>query len=113
MNSRSDETKQNQLLSLRINQGQNEVIIDFSSFKAFLDGKVLPLTNTQFIIFALLVEKQGEPLTRREIQQKLYAPKAKIHTRAIDMHVSALRKCLGKTVSASIKTIHGVGYLLS
>lgn len=87
--------------------------LDLSQFEASVkgDGK-LELTNTEFKILKLLVESKGRIVTRERLMSDVWDLNEDIQTRTMDMHISTLRKKLGKG-GELLKTKRGIGYYLS
>jgi two-component system response regulator CpxR len=75
-------------------------------------GQIIELTATEFAILHLLMVNHGRLVSKHEISEKILGRKLAAFDRSIDMHVSNLRKKLGKgSVTEKIKTQRGVGYL--
>jgi two-component system response regulator CpxR len=79
--------------------------------RAWVGEDAIDLTATEFDILDLLVRASGRVVTRDEVCGMLYQRPATPFDRAIEVHVSRLRK---KTEGAevAIRSIRGVGYLL-
>ena len=71
----------------------------------------LELTSVEFEILSLLVRSAGRSVSRDEIAGILYHREAMPYERAIDVHVSHLRKKLELQGRSMIRTVRGVGYL--
>ncbi|WP_250655366.1 response regulator transcription factor [Alkalimarinus coralli] len=84
------------------------------SRQVFLDSDEIELTNAEYNILVELMKHPGEVIEKGELTQRALDRKLTLYDRAIDMHVSNLRKKLGETTGGQprIKTIRGVGYLL-
>jgi two-component system response regulator CpxR len=70
----------------------------------------VPLTSIEYDILEWLVRAAGRTVSRDELTAAVYRRRASRFDRAIDMHVSNLRKKLGAD-GARIRTVRGVGYL--
>jgi two-component system response regulator CpxR len=86
--------------------------MDPGSRAAVADGRVLELTSVEFDILEVMHRGAGRVVSRDEIAQRLYQRNATAFDRAIDVHVSHIRKKLEGS-SAKILTVRGVGYQLS
>jgi two-component system response regulator CpxR len=75
-------------------------------------GTVMNLTTTEYEILEHLVRAAGRTVSRDELTGLLYQRRATPFDRALDVHVSHLRKKLG-THGDLIQTVRGVGYLFS
>ena len=76
------------------------------------DGVAVGVTSLEYDILEILIRSAGRTVGRDAIIAALYRRKASPFDRAIDMHVSNLRKKLGPR-GASIRTVRGVGYLFA
>jgi two-component system response regulator CpxR len=72
------------------------------------DGAPVVLTSLEFDILERLLRAAGRVLSRDQLMQSLYDRPASALDRSIDVHVSHLRRKLGRD---RIKTIRGVGYV--
>lgn len=73
---------------------------------------VIEVTSIEFDILELLVRNSGRTVTRDEISAALYQREATPYERSLDVHISHLRKKI-EPEGASIRTVRGVGYLLT
>jgi len=87
----------------------NGVALDPRTRQVTVDGKALDLTTFEFDILEILMRSAGHVLSRDALMENFYNRKATPFDRSIDMHISHLRKKLGRGDS-QIKTIRGVGY---
>ncbi len=84
--------------------------IDEQSHRATVDGKPMKLTVTEFRLLAALVENSGRVLSRRALIARAMGPGVTVTERTIDVHVTSIRKKLGREASSMIRTVRGVGY---
>lgn len=77
---------------------------------AWCEGVALPLTTIEYDILEFLIRAAGRVVSRDELTAALYRRRASPFDRAIDVHVSRLRKKLGP-YGERIGTVRGVGYL--
>ena len=91
-----------------------EVRIDFVRQQASRGRKALHLTPKEFAALRLLVEAEGEPVSRERFLDVVWGYTAFPTTRTVDNHIASLRGKLEKTPEQPrwIKTVHGVGYRL-
>jgi two-component system response regulator CpxR len=73
-------------------------------------GATVSLTTTEYDILEQLVRSAGRIVSRDELTALLYQRRATPFDRVLDVHVSHLRKKLGRH-GALIKTVRGAGYL--
>jgi two-component system response regulator CpxR len=88
----------------------NGVILDPGSREVWCGDRRVELTTLEFDILEQLMRAAGRVLSRDALMEALYNRKASPFDRAMDMHISHLRKkleCDGRTL---IKTVRGVGY---
>lgn len=72
-------------------------------------GKPVAVTQREFDVLCILIEEQGRCLSKDHIAEKLYGWNDDVESNTIEVHVSALRRKLGKEY---IRTIRGLGYLM-
>ncbi|PYF83378.1 MULTISPECIES: response regulator [Marinomonas] len=101
-------------------QTQNEAVVyrDVKLYpgrlEAFCNGELLDLTSTEFALLHYFILHPGKVLTKEELSLDVLGKRLAAFDRAIDMHVSNLRKKLPDWPNAKprIKTLRGRGYLL-
>ena len=81
---------------------------------AALGDKPLVLTRTEFDLLLTLARAKGRVKSRDQLFEELRDCEWEVFDRAIDMHISSLRKKLGDDPKDPrfIKTVRGVGYML-
>ena len=85
------------------------LIINPAMFETAVDGEKVDLTATEFKILLALTRRPGMVFTRSRILEELYGRMKAVTDRAIDVHMTSLRRKLGKAGNL-IETIRGVGY---
>lgn len=73
-------------------------------------GEVVPTTTFEYEILEYLVRAAGRVVSRDELTAALYHRRSSPFDRAIDVHVSRLRKKLGP-LGTAVRTVRGAGYL--
>jgi two-component system, OmpR family, response regulator RegX3 len=88
--------------------------IDVTRHSASIDGKPLPLTRSEFRLVTLLASEPGRVFTRDELVRHLWESDFVGDRRAIDVHVSNLRRKLEAEPRhpQRLVTVRGVGYKL-
>lgn len=86
-----------------------DVTLDRERHEVTRGGEVLPFTRAEFRLLWTLVSNPGRVYTRDELVERITAGEAMILDRNVDVHVSAIRKKLGKGTDL-IGTVRGVGY---
>ena len=85
----------------------DNLILDFDSYEATVDGISYELTQREFEVLRELLLNQGRVLTRHNLLAKLWKYVFYGDERVVDTHIKNLRKKLGIDF---IQTIRGVGY---
>lgn len=85
--------------------------IDPNRHEVSVNGEVIKLTLTEFKLLAALVGAKGRVLTRNKLMDKAMGEGITVTDRAIDVHVTAIRKKLGDA-NWLVHTVRGVGYRL-
>jgi len=85
-----------------------------STRSATSEGVELPLTGAEFGVLQCLMENVGELVDKDSLSMAALGRQLMAYDRSIDMHVSNLRKKLGKRDDGSdwIKTVRSRGYML-
>lgn len=87
------------------------LVIDPSKHEATVDGESIRLTLTEFKLLTALVNARGRVLTRDQLMDKAMGTDVFVTDRAIDVHITAIRKKLGDAAWL-VHTVRGVGYRL-
>lgn len=82
--------------------------------QAIFEGKELDLTGTEFALLQMLMRNPGQILSRELLSLEILGKRLTPYDRAIDMHISNLRKKLPERNDDLpwFKTLRGRGYLL-
>ncbi|HCM64406.1 MAG: envelope stress response regulator transcription factor CpxR [Morganella sp. (in: enterobacteria)] len=90
---------------LQLNPGRQEA--------SFAD-EVLDLTGTEFTLLYLLAQHLGQVVSREHLSQEVLGKRLTPFDRAIDMHISNLRRKLPERTDGLpwFKTLRGRGYLM-
>ena len=82
--------------------------------QAIFEGKDLELTGTEFALLQMLMRNPGQILSRELLSLEILGKRLTPYDRAIDMHISNLRKKLPERNYNLpwFKTLRGRGYLL-
>jgi two-component system response regulator CpxR len=76
-------------------------------------GDDLDITGTEFQILEILMRSPGRTVSRDEISTVLYQRESTPFERALDVHISHLRKKLEQRGMPVIRTVRGVGYMFA
>ena len=85
--------------------------MDTNKHETSVSGKSVKLTLTEFKLLRALVEARGRVLSRDRLMDKAMGADVFVTDRAIDVHVTAIRKKLGDAAWL-VHTVRGVGYRL-
>lgn len=88
---------------------------DFEKLAATRAGEPLRLTAKEFSMLRLLVEAEGQPVTRQRFLDLVWGYTAFPTTRTVDNHIASLRAKIEADPDSPrhIQTVHGVGYKLT
>ena len=81
------------------------------SRQIYLDDVPLDLTTKEYEILARLVQSAGTIVERERLVAEVFDRALGRESRALDMHVSNLRRKLGRH-GHLVVTVRGIGYLL-
>jgi two-component system phosphate regulon response regulator PhoB len=87
------------------------VVIDKSKHEVTVQGKPINLTPTEFKLLSAIFSARGRVLSRNQLMDKAMGQDVTVTDRAIDVHVTAVRKKLGD-YAWMIHTVRAVGYRL-
>jgi len=87
------------------------LVLELETGEATLAGVRLELTPSEHALLAALAARVGSAITRQALMQAALDPDRRATERALDVHVSRLRKKLGEG-PLKIATVWGIGYRL-
>lgn len=83
-----------------------------SATKQFVaDGETLALSPREHAVLRALIQRSGEPLSKREILERVFSDEASVQPEAVEVLIYRLRKRL-EHAGVRITTLRGLGYLL-
>jgi len=85
------------------------ITIDDDRHEVEISGELVPFTLTEYKLLRFLAQHPGRVFTRAQILGNVQDEHVIVIERAIDVHVAAVRKKLGKA-GTLIETVRGVGY---
>jgi len=86
-----------------------DLVLDPAARSASLKGVPVALTGREFDLLRMLLDAAGRVLTRRMLDEQLYAWGEAVGSNALEVHIHHLRRKLG---SELIRTVRGVGYMV-
>ena len=93
--------------------GRGRLLIDEPQHAAWLDGRPLDLTPTEWGLLTAVAAAPGRVFSRYELVNRVRGYEYAGYERTIDSHVKNLRRKLGPDGGAVIETVLGVGYRLT
>lgn len=85
------------------------VRIDRLQHRAFVSGKEMDLTPTEFRLLECLLRQPGRAFSRNQLMNAGIGEGAVVLERTIDVHIKTLRRKLG-AAGDRIETVRGIGY---
>jgi DNA-binding response OmpR family regulator len=91
-----------------------DVEIDRWARQVRVQGRLVPLTATEFRVLDALAAHPGRAFTREELVARAFGPDFEGMDRTVDVHVTNIRRKLLRVPAAGvIVTVHGIGYRLA
>ena len=87
----------------------DNLIIDMPKHKVTVSNRAIELTPIEFNILEFLSRHPGRAFSRDQIMDNAWREGKFVVDRAVDVHMRALRKKLGKAADY-IETVRGIGY---
>jgi two-component system response regulator QseB len=81
-----------------------------ASHEVLCNDIIINFSQREFSLLQLLMENSGRVLSRNSLEEHLYGWSEEIESNTLEVHIHHLRKKLGNSF---IKTIRGVGYIIS
>jgi len=85
------------------------ISLDPNSHIVQVNGLNIDLTNTEFRLLHLLIERTGRVQSRENLLVNIWNYDSEIESRTVDNHIGRLRTKLGEEGNL-VKTVRGVGY---
>jgi DNA-binding response OmpR family regulator len=89
------------------------VTVDLESRRIERDGRSLELTGLEFDLLVALMQRAGRVVARSALMDLAGRNDVNVNDRAVDVHVSHLRRKLGDDPPRLIRTVLGVGYMFA
>jgi DNA-binding response OmpR family regulator len=89
------------------------LVIDQSGHTVAFDSKDVQLRPRELSLLVYLAQRQGQVVSRAEIERNLYDEATEVHSNSVDSSVYRLRKDLTAVGAENyIRTVHRQGYIL-
>jgi DNA-binding response OmpR family regulator len=95
-----------------VTYGGGRLRIDEPRHEAWLDGRALDLTPTEWGLLSAVASAPGRVFSRYELVNRVRGYEYAGYERTIDSHVRNLRRKLGDAGADVVETVLGVGYRL-
>jgi two-component system response regulator QseB len=80
-----------------------------ATHEVFLGGAPVNLSGREFALLQALLEQPGVPLSRTQLEDRLYGWEEEIESNTVEVYIHSLRRKLG---AEWIRNVRGVGYLV-
>jgi DNA-binding response OmpR family regulator len=87
------------------------VVIDQSKHEVTVAGKPINMTPTEFKLLTAIFSARGRVMSRDQLMDRAMGTEVFVTDRAIDVHITAVRKKLGDC-AWMVHTVRGIGYRL-
>ncbi len=74
-----------------------------------MNGAPVALSGREFALLHALIERPGVPLSRAQLEERIYGWGEEIESNAIEVYIHSLRRKLG---ADCIRNVRGVGYMV-
>jgi DNA-binding response OmpR family regulator len=89
-----------------------DVLVNAQTREVWNAGRLVDLTSLEFDLLEMLIRAGGRIVSREEITATLLEREASPYDRALDVHISHLRRKLASG-GEMIRTIRGIGYVFA
>jgi DNA-binding response OmpR family regulator len=89
------------------------ITVDTGAREAWVDGEPVELTGLEIDLLIALMRRAGRVVPRAALMELAGRGDVTVGERAVDVHISRLRKKLGDEAAHRIRTVRGVGYVLA
>jgi DNA-binding response OmpR family regulator len=87
--------------------------VDVPARSTTMSGAMVELTGIEFDILVALMRRAGRVVPREALLSEAGRSDVVVGERTVDVHISHLRQKLGDDPPRLIKTVRGVGYVLT
>jgi two-component system response regulator QseB len=85
------------------------LVMNPATREVILRGAPVTLSGREYALLNALMERPGVPLSRAQLEERIYGWGEEIESNAIEVYIHALRRKLG---ADSIRNVRGVGYMI-
>ncbi len=89
-----------------------DIVVDLAGHRVFVGGQEIFLSAKEFDLLRVLVASAGTMVSRDELMREVWGTDPQGSTKALDTHVSWLRRKLGDSTASPryISTVRGMGF---
>jgi two-component system, OmpR family, response regulator QseB len=85
------------------------LVLSEATQRATVDGAVVELSRSEFLLLSTLVKRADRVVTRRTLEEQVLPGGLNNESNVLDVHISNLRKKIG---DGYVRTVRGVGYVI-
>jgi two-component system, OmpR family, response regulator QseB len=85
------------------------LVLDPATHEVRLNGNAIRLSGREFALLHALLQDPGVPLSRSQLEDRLYGWDEEIGSNAVEVHIHALRRKIGSDL---VRNVRGVGYMV-
>jgi two-component system response regulator QseB len=85
------------------------LVLDPATHEVRLNGNAIRLSGREFALLHALLQDPGVPLSRSQLEDRLYGWDEEIGSNAVEVHIHALRRKIGGDL---VRNVRGVGYMV-
>lgn len=90
-----------------------KIELNTESMKVTVDGNVVDLSKTEYLMLKLFMEKKNQVLSRDQIIDEIWGKEHFIDINTVDVYIGYLRSKIDQVLGETyIKTIRGSGYMM-
>ena len=91
---------------------EGDLVLDLRRKQLSIEGKIIHLTRSEFLLLETLAKHPGQPLSREKLLESLHDVVYDGVDRSVDSHIKNLRRKIEPDSSAPvyIQTVYGFGY---
>ena len=86
--------------------------INLRAHRAFVDGKDMHLTRTEFAILAELAQNREAVVSHDDLLARVWGPEYRDSDHYLHVYLGRVRKKLGQNLESILETVPGIGYIL-
>ncbi len=88
---------------------QGSLVVDPASRSVTLDGQPIRLSAKEYMLLSALMSTQGKPLSRPQLEERIYGWGEEIESNAVEVYIHSLRRKIG---TGRILNLRGVGWYM-